>query len=503
MGSEAGEGSRLSKPLDVEEFRKHAHQMVDFVADYHRDIESFPVRSQVKPGYLRPLLPDSAPAEPETVEDVFADLSSKILPGITHWQSPKFFGYYPCNVSTAGILGEMLCGGLNVNGFSWITSPAATELETIVLDWLGKLLHLPEEFLSSGKGGGVIQGTASEAVLVVMLAARNRALKQVSSAAQGMSEAEALSKLVVYSSDQTHSCVIKACQVASIATENFRPLPTDASTNFALFPAVVRKAIAADVVAGLIPFFLCGTLGTTSSAAVDPLEELGDIAKEYGMWYHIDAAYAGNACICPEFRHYLNGVEKADSYNMNPHKWLLTNFDCSTLWMKDSEFLLAALSNKPVFLRNEATDKNLVVDYKDWQIPLGRRFRALKLWMVMRLYGTSGLQSFIRNHVSSAKHFESLVRADSRFEVMAPVTFSLVCFRLRTLPGSQDNSNSLNSKLVEALNRKGDILVTHTELSGIYTVRFAVGATHTELKHVKAAWEVIQAEASHLLNGKQ
>ncbi|KAH9546771.1 hypothetical protein CY35_12G118600 [Sphagnum magellanicum] len=264
--------------------------MVDFIADYHRDIESFPVHSQVKPGYLRPLLPDTAPTEPEVVEDVFA-------------------------------------------GFSWIASPVVTELEIIVLDWLGKLLHLPEEFLSSGKGGGVIQGTSSEAVLVVMLAARKCVLKKVCTS-QHMSEAEALTKLVVYTSDQAQSCVLRACQIAGIATANFRPLPTDASSYFSLSPAVLIKAAATDVAAGLVPFFLCGKVGTTSSSAVDPLLELGDIAKRYGMWYHIDAAYAGSACICPEFRHYLNGVEKADSYNMNPHDWMLTNFDCSTLWVK-------------------------------------------------------------------------------------------------------------------------------------------------------------------------
>ncbi|CAM6037239.1 unnamed protein product [Sphagnum compactum] len=335
-----------------------------------------------------------------------------------------------------------------------------------------------------------------------MLAARKCVLKKVCTS-QYMSEAEALTKLVVYTSDQAQSCVLRACQIAGIATANFRPLPTDASSHFSLSPAVLIKAAATDVAAGLVPFFLCGKVGTTSSSAVDPLLELGDIAKRYGMWYHIDAAYGGSACICPEFRHYLNGVEKADSYNMNPHDWMLTNFDCSTLWVKNSELLVAALSNKPVYLQNEATDNNLVVDYKDWEIPLGRRFRAIKLWMVMRLYGVSGLQSHIRNHISIARHFESLVRADSRFEMIVPTNFSLVCFRLKTPAGSKDNSRTLNSKLVEALNRKGDILVTHMELSGMYTLRFAVGGTHMGLHHVQAAWNLIQAEASLLLNDKQ
>ncbi|CAN6688685.1 unnamed protein product [Malus baccata var. baccata] len=356
------------KPMDAEQLRENAHKMVDFIADYYKTIEDFPVLSQVQPGYLRDLLPDSAPTRPESLQQVFDDIQAKILPGVTHWQSPNFFGYYPSNSSVAGFLGEMLSAGLNIVGFSWITSPAATELEMIVLDWFAKMLKLPEEFLSAGQGGGVIQGTASEAVLVVLLAARDRILR-----AEGK---KALEKLVVYASDQTHSALQKACQIGGIHPENCRVLSTDSSTNYALSPNVLNEAISNDIAGGLVPFFLCATVGTTSSTAVDPLLELGKITKSNGMWFHVDAAYAGSACICPEYRHHIDGVEEADSFNMNAHKWFLTNFDCSLLWIKDRNALVQALSTNPEFLKNKASQANLVVDYKDWQIPLGRRFRC-------------------------------------------------------------------------------------------------------------------------------
>ncbi|CAI0385954.1 unnamed protein product [Linum tenue] len=440
-----GEGGGGLKPMDSEQLREYGHQMVDFIADYYKNIENYPVLSQVEPGYLRRLLPDAAPNQPESLQNVLDDVQSKILPGVTHWQSPNFYAYYPSNSSVAGFLGEMLSAAINMVGFSWITSPAATELEMIVLDWLGKLLKLPQEFLSPGHGGGVIQGTASEAVLVVLLAARDKTLRRVGKSALG--------KLVVYGSDQTHSALQKACQIGGVHPENCRLLKTDSSTNYALPPEIVSEAISHDISIGLIPFFLCGTVGTTSSATVDPLYSLGKIAKSNDMWFHVDAAYAGSACICPEYRKYLDGVEEADSFNMNAHKWFLTNFDCSTLWVKDRNALIQSLSTNPEFLKNKASQANLVVDYKDWQIPLGRRFRSLKLWMVLRLYGVENLQHYLRNHIELAKYFEECVGQDSRFEA----------------------------------------------LSGMYTLRFAVGAPLTERRHIAAAWKVLQDEASTLL----
>ncbi|BFG42858.1 hypothetical protein CerSpe_291330 [Prunus speciosa] len=479
------------KPMDAEQLRENAHKMVDFIADYYKTIENFPVLSQVQPGYLRELLPDSAPTHPEPLQHIFDDIQAKILPGVTHWQSPNFFGYYPSNSSIAGFLGEMMSAGLNIVGFSWITSPAATELEMIVLDWFGKMLKLPEEFLSAGKGGGVIQGTASEAVLVVLLAARDKILRRVGK--------NFLEKLVVYASDQTHSALQKACQIGGIHPENCRVLRTNSSTNYALSPNVLNEAISNDVTGGLIPFFLCATVGTTSSTAVDPLLELGKIAKSNEMWFHVDAAYAGSACICPEYRHYIDGVEEADSFNTNAHKWFLTNFDCSVLWIKDRNALIQALSTNPEFLKNKASQANLVVDYKDWQIPLGRRFRSLKLWMVLRLYGLENLQSYIRNHINLAKQFEELVAQDPRFEIVTPRLFSLVCFRLLPPHNDETCATKLNHGLLEAVNSTGKIFVSHTVMSGKYLLRFAVGAPLTEERHVNAAWKLLQDEASALL----
>ncbi|KAJ1288426.1 hypothetical protein BS78_02G088100 [Paspalum vaginatum] len=488
-----GDGAGGLRPMDAEQLRECGHRMVDFVADYYKSIETFPVLSQVQPGYLKKLLPDTAPSKPDTLEALFDDIREKIIPGVTHWQSPNYFAYYPCNSSTAGFLGEMLSAAFNIVGFSWITSPAATELEVIVLDWFAKMLKLPSQFLSTALGGGVIQGTASEAVLVVLLAARDRTLRR-----HGKTSFE---KLVVYASDQTHSALQKACQIAGIFSENLRVLKADKNKNYAIAPQDVIAAISTDMSSGLIPFFICATVGTTSSSAVDPLTELGQIAKAHDMWLHIDAAYAGSACICPEYRHHLNGVEEADSFNMNAHKWFLTNFDCSLLWVKDRSYLIQSLSTNPEFLKNkfQASQANSVFDFKDWQIPLGRRFRSLKLWMVLRLYGVENLQSYIRKHIELAKHFEQLVISDSRFEVVTPRTFSLVCFRLLPLTSDQDNGRKLNYDLMDAANSSGNIFISHTVLSGKFVLRFAVGAPLTEEQHIFAAWKLLQDLATRVL----
>ncbi|CAL9223731.1 unnamed protein product [Arabidopsis halleri] len=488
---ENGSGKVL-KPMDSEQLREYGHRMVDFIADYYKTIEDFPVLSQVQPGYLHKLLPDSAPDHPETLDQVLDDVRAKILPGVTHWQSPSFFAYYPSNSSVAGFLGEMLSAGLGIVGFSWVTSPAATELEMIVLDWLAKLLNLPEQFMSKGNGGGVIQGSASEAVLVVLIAARDKVLRSVGK--------NALEKLVVYSSDQTHSALQKACQIAGIHPENCRVLKTDSATNYALRPELLQEAVSRDLEAGLIPFFLCANVGTTSSTAVDPLAALGKIANRNEMWFHVDAAYAGSACICPEYRQYIDGVETADSFNMNAHKWFLTNFDCSLLWVKDQDSLKLALSTNPEFLKNKASQANLVVDYKDWQIPLGRRFRSLKLWMVLRLYGSETLKSYIRNHIKLAKEFEQLVSQDPNFEIVTPRIFALVCFRLVPVKNEEKKCNNRNRALLDAVNASGKLFISHTALSGKIVMRCAIGAPLTEEKHVKEAWKVIQEEASYLLH---
>ncbi|RDX98841.1 Tyrosine decarboxylase 1 [Mucuna pruriens] len=445
--------------MDAEQLREQAHKMVDFIADYYKTIENFPVLSQVQPGYLGKLLPDSAPNYPDSLQN------EKILPGVTHWQSPNFFAYFPSNSSIAGFLGEMLSAGLNIVGFSWITSPAATELETIVLDWLAKALQLPDDFNSSGKGGGVIQGTASEAILVVLLAARDKILRRVGR--------NALPKLVVYASDQTHAALLKACKIAGLNPELCRLLKTESSTNYALSPDVLSESISNDIAGGLV--------GTTSSGAVDPLPALGKIAKTNELWFHVDAAYAGSACVCPEYRYCIDGVEDADSFDINAHKWFLTNFECSLLWVK-------------------ASQGNMVIDYKDWQIPLGRRFRSLKLWMVLRLYGLEGLRSHIRNHIELADYFEELVGQDTRFKVIAPRTFSLVCFRLLPPLNSEDHGNKLNRDLLDSVNSTGSVFISHTVLSGEYILRLVVGTPLTEKRHVNMAWQILQDKATALLD---
>nr|ABJ16446.1 tyrosine decarboxylase [Aristolochia contorta] len=491
----------VENPLDPEEFRRQGHMMIDFLADYYRDVEKYPVRSQVEPGYLRKRLPESAPYNPEPIESIIQDVQSHIVPGITHWQSPNYFAYFPSSGSTAGFLGEMLSTGFNVVGFNWMSSPAATELESIVMDWLGKMLRLPKSFLFSGSEGGVLQGTTCEAILCTLTAARDRALCEI-----GRGE---IGRLVVYGSDQTHCALQKAAQIAGIDPANFRAVKTARSDNFGMSAAALRAAVEEDTARGLVPLFVCATVGTTSSTAVDPLGPLCEVAREHGMWVHVDAAYAGSACICPEFRHFIDGVEEADSFSLNAHKWLFTILDCCCLWVKDPGSLVKALSTNPEYLRNKATESRQVVDYKDWQIALSRRFRALKLWLVLRSYGVSNLRNFLRTHVKMAKTFEGLLAMDKRFEVVVPRTFAMVCFRLLPAGGGGggddeeglDAVNELNRKLLESINASGRIYMTHSVVGGVYMIRFAVGASLTEDRHVNLAWKVVQDHADALLLG--
>ncbi|KAH9770948.1 Tyrosine decarboxylase 2 [Citrus sinensis] len=405
--------------------------IIDFIADYYKNVEKYPVRSQVEPGYLQKVLPESAPNNPESMETILQDVQQHIVPGITH-----------CG-SIAGFLGEMLSSGFNIVGFNWISSPAATELENIVMDWLGQMIKLPKSFLFSGNGGGVIQGTTCEAILCTLTAARDRVLNKIGR--------ENISKLVVYGSDQTHS--------------------------------------------GLIPLFLCATIGTTAITAVDPLKPLCDVAKQFGIWVHVDAAYAGSACIFPEFRHFIDGVEGADSFSLNAHKWFFATLDCCCLW-----------ATNPEYLKNKATESKPVVDYKDWQITLSRSFRSLKLWFVIRNYGMENLRHFLRSHVNMARLFERLVSGDKRFEVVFPCHFAVVCFRVSPLPvlmdklktkyencllSEEEQINEFNRELLESINASGKAYMTNVVLGGIYAIRFATGATLTEERHVVVAWTVV------------
>ncbi|GAB2279762.1 hypothetical protein Dimus_014400 [Dionaea muscipula] len=533
--------------LDPEEFRRQGYMVVDFLAEYYGNIEEYPVRSQVEPGYLRKRVPDTAPYHPEPMETILRDVQKDIIPGLTHWQSPNHFAYFPSSASIAGILGETLAAGFNVVGFNWMASPAATELETIVMDWLAKALSLPKSFMfSSGSenttsssstttgrgggsgGGGVLLGTTCEALLTTIVAARDRAL--LDRRRQLIIDVDddddyMIHRLVVYGSDQTHCSFHKSAKIAGIHPRNIRKIKTTRLSGFGLSPQLLRLAIEKDVKAGLIPLFLCATVGTTSTTSVDPIRPLCDVAKDYGIWVHIDAAYAGNACICPEFRQFIDGVEGADSFSFNAHKWMFTTLDCCCLWVKDPSTLVRALSTSPEYLRNKASECNQVIDYKDWQIALSRRFRSLKLWLVLRSYGISNLRKSIRKHVNMAAHFEGLIVKYNyeTFEIVVPRLFATVCFRIsptaviqqlllcptccqrqeqKHLHDHDHVVNAVNHDLLESINSSGRLYMTHGVVDGVYFIRFAVGASLTEGHHVIRAWSIVQ-EHSRAILGRQ
>lgn len=469
--------------MSPEDFRQHGHEVIDWIADYYSRIESFPVLSQVKPGQIRESLPSTVPAQGEDFADLLKDVERLILPGVTHWQSPNFFGFFPSNASGPAILGDLFSSGLGVQGMLWATSPACTELETRVLDWLVPALGLPDRFLSTSSGGGVIQDTASSATLCAVLAARERATN-FSSNKEGCR-----GKLVAYTSAHAHSSIEKAVKISGIGRDNLRLIEVD--ERFAMKPEALAQAIKKDRQSGLIPFFACATVGTTSSNGIDPVPEIGKICREHNLWLHVDAAMSGTAALCPEFRYLHDGLELADSYCFNPHKWMFTNFDCDCFYVADRKALIQTLSVLPEYLRNQATESGAVIDYRDWQIPLGRRFRSLKLWFVLRYYGIEGLQFHIREHVRLAQRFADWVRGDERFEVAAPAPLNLVCFRLK-------RGDKANQELMDSLNHSGELYLTHTRLDNKHTLRLCVGQTNTTERHIEKAWKMVQGIASKL-----
>jgi aromatic-L-amino-acid decarboxylase len=465
--------------MTPDEFRRHGHAVVDWIADYQSRIESFPVLSQVKPGQIRASLPVKPPANGEPFDTLLKDVDQLILPGVTHWQSPNWFAYFPCNASGPGILGDLLASGLGVQGMLWSTSPACTELETHVMDWLVGMLGLPQKFLSSSAGGGVIQDTASSAVLCALLAARERASGYATNKKGGNG------RLVAYASTQTHSSLEKAAMIAGIGTDNLRLIEVD--DKFAMKPDALAGQVEADRKAGLVPCFVCATVGTTSSNAMDPVGAIGEVCRKNNLWLHVDAAMSGTAMVCPEFRHLQDGIELADSYNFNPHKWMGANFDCSCFWVADRKALIQTLSILPEYLRNQATESGAVIDYRDWHIQLGRRFRSLKLWFVIRHYGVAGLQHNVREHVRLAQEFAGWAKNDERFELAAPVPLNLVCFRHKS-------GDATNQSIMDRLNRGGDLCLTHTKLNGKLTLRLSVGQMNTKARHVENAWKQITKE---------
>ncbi|KAF2878751.1 hypothetical protein ILUMI_27426 [Ignelater luminosus] len=475
--------------MDSQDFREFGKAMVDYIADYLDTIRERNVIPSVEPGYLQELLPKEAPAQGENWKDVLLDVERAIMPGVTHWHSPYFNAYYPTANSYPGIVGEMLSAGIGCIGFSWMSSPACTELEVIMMNWLGKLIDLPEVFLncSDGPGGGVIQGSASEATLVGLLSAKEKIVKDLRKSNPDLTEADIKGKLVAYTSDQANSSVEKAGLLASVPMIH---LPTD---NCILRGETLREAIRRDREAGLIPCYVVATLGTTGTCAFDNLEELGLVCNEENLWLHVDAAYAGSAFVCPEYRHLMKGIELCDSFNFNPHKWMLVNFDCSPMWVKNSQYLVEAFNVDRIYLKHQ--HEGHAPDYRHWQIPLGRRFRSLKLWFVLRIYGIEGIQKHIRTQIDLAKHFEQLVCSDRRFEV-ATSSMGLVCFRLK----GEDNLTQILLDKITA-NKKVYIIPCHYQ--GKLVLRFVICARTTTVDDVNTSWSEIVFQANEIIPRSQ
>ena len=474
--------------MTPDEFRRCGAALVERIARYMEEVERYPVLSRAEPGSVRARLPAAAPERGEPFDAMLRDIDEIVMPGLTHWQSPDFYAYFPANASGPAILGDLLSSGLGVQGMLWATSPACTELESHVLDWLVDLLGLPRAFRSDAAGGGVIQDSASSGTLTALIAARERASAGAANE-HGVGFGPKAPRLTVYTSRHAHSSIEKGVKIAGMGRENLRLIEADA--RHAMRVDALEAAIAADRAAGAVPAMVCATVGTTSSGAVDPVGAIGALCRRESVWLHVDAAHAGSATICPEHRSLIDGLEQADSYTFNPHKWLLTNFDCSCLWVADRAALIGALSVLPEYLRNRATESGAVIDYRDWQVPLGRRFRALKLWFVIRHYGAEGLRAHVRNHVALAEWFAAQVEASAAFELAAPVAPGLVCFRHRA-------GDALTEALMNRLNESGALYLTHTRLEGRFVLRLAVGATATRRAHVEGAWARIVETARTL-----
>ena len=457
--------------MPPDEFRRHGHALVDWVAQYMARVGELPVQPKVEPGDVRALLPSAAPEDPEPFELLVRDLDAVVLPGITHWQSPGGFAYFPANTSPPSILAELVTAALGAQGMLWSTSPAVTEIEAHVLDWLVALLGLPQQWKTAvGPGGGVIQMSASDATHVAHVVARQLVVDRGAST----------DDVIAYSSSQAHSSIEKGARVAGIRHVRL----IDVDERFALRPESLEAAIEQDLADGLVPAIVTSAIGTTATAAVDPVRDVATIAQRHGLWHHVDAAYAGSAMICPEFRLHQQGVERADSYVFNPHKWMFTNFDCSVFWVADRAPLIDTMSILPPYLQDAASASGDAIDYRDWHVPLGRRFRALKLWWVLRSYGARGIRHHIREHVRLAQRFGDLVDDHPSLVRTAPVSFGLVCF------GHVDGSDATNA-LAEAINAAGTVYATPSTIDEQRFLRVSVGATATTEQDVERLWSII------------
>jgi aromatic-L-amino-acid/L-tryptophan decarboxylase len=469
--------------MELDEFRHEAHRVVDWMADYLAQVERYPVRAQVKPGQVAAQLPASPPPAAEPMAEIFADFERIVLPGMTHWQHPSFFAYFPANSSPPSVLAEMLTATLAAQCMLWQTSPAATELETRVLDWLRQMIGLPEGF------AGVIQDTASSATLCAILTARERATGWRANE-EGLG---ACPTLTFYTSEEAHSSVEKAITIAGLGRRQLRPIPTD--RNFSLRPELLEAAIREDRAHGLVPAGVVASLGTTGVGAVDPLRPIAEICRAEHLYLHVDAAWAGSALLLEEQRWMIEGIEQADSFVLNPHKWLLTNFDCSAHFVREPDQLVRTLSVLPHYLMSREAD---VIDYRDWGVPLGRRFRALKLWFVIRAYGVERLKGMLREHLSWTAELARQIDAEPDFELITPANLALLTFRYRPEGVDDQALDRLNERLLHGLNDSGRLYLTQTRVRGRYVIRFAVGQAATRPEHIQRAWDAIQETARAL-----
>jgi aromatic-L-amino-acid/L-tryptophan decarboxylase len=471
--------------MEKEEFRKRAHELVDWMADYLIQKENYPVTPQIQPRAIFDQIPDSAPEKGESFDAILEDFKEIIVPGMTHWQHPAFFGYFPANNSEPSILAEMLMSTLGAQCMSWLTSPAATELEERVCDWIRDAKGIDKSWK------GCIHDTASTATLSALLAAREKATNyQINE--NGFQGNE---KFRVYSSSHVHSSIDKALKIAGIGLNNLVRIPVD--ENFSMIAEALEKAILEDLENGFHPLCVVSALGTTSSTAVDPIGKISQITQKYKIWHHIDAAFAGTALILPEFQNLIEGHELADSYVFNPHKWMFTNFDCTIMYLKEPRYLVNTFSMTPEYLKTKLDEE--VNNYRDWGIPLGRRFRALKLWFVVRSYGLQGLREKLRNHLLLAQKAKSWIEAEDRLEIMAPVNFNTICFRYFSEGLSLEKGNQINETWMNHVNATGEAFFSHTKLNGKYVIRWVIGQTDVTEKHIQKAWSLLLEQLQQTL----
>ena len=467
--------------MNAEEFRRDAHKMVDWMADFLENIEQYPVKSQVQPREIYDQVNETPPDQRESMKEIMEDFESIILPGITHWQHPNFYAYFQGNSSYPSILAEMLTATLGAQCMIWDTSPAAAELEEKMMNWLKQMCGLPMNW------EGTIQSTASDATLSAILSARESLTNfQVNDSGYYGEDV-----MRVYCSSQTHSSIEKGAKIAGIGKENV--VKIDVDETLAMKPSDLRQQIEKDLNEGKKPICVISTIGTTSSHAIDPVKAISELCEEFGIWHHIDAAHAGSAMILPEYRYMIEGIEKADSYVFNPHKWMFTNFDCSAYFVKSKEALIRTFEILPEYLKTQAT--SITNNYRDWGIPLGRRFRALKLWFVIRDFGVEGIQEKIKSHIEITQNLAKKIRQHPQFELLVTPPLNLICFRYNPGNLTEDELNQVNETILNQVNETGKIFFTHTKLWGKYTLRMSIGQTRVTAAHVDEAWGLIEEVA--------